>query len=608
MSKFNWDDHPVVSESAPVKGGKFNWDDHPEVKEIEAKAPESMGRQLLRTTIDNVLPIGGAAVGGLLATPETLGFGTVPAAALGYAAGKQGARVLNNYFLGDKPAETSVGGLAKQTAGDIAEGSALEMGGQIAGKAIGKTVQAAAETKAGQKIGQLASEAGDYVASKLGKVGSKVGELFTGVPEKEIQTYVKHADEIKQMAKSSDNNTFQAAEDLRQKWSSQVDSTRKNLNKQIGDALGSSDKSVDVAPVTNALNEAKAKINSKLYPEQISQIDELVSKVKSLAEDGKLSVKDAHDVKGFLQDKASSAYNPQALFPLGTEAAKAAKSGAAVTRSLVNEAEPAVAKANNSLAHLHDIEDSMNLNMIKEGKPESAILAAGSGGNLRNEAGLADLAKATDGTMLEDAQKLSAMRTFGSPKLMAADSTGKAVGRMGLAGGIGFLAGGPVGAVAAAGLTSPFALRTAIDAGKIGAKELSYLTSSVEGKALLGKALTMEKGGAELGSLTQKMATNQAPMVIPKAASSQPIKNKQPSTQPETPPKKGEDKWASDGVDNLKQHDPNGFNLSPKQIDNLMGTRKGKELLIRASSLKPGSPAMDKVVEQIRTGFLQGDE
>lgn len=609
MSKFNWDDHPVIANSAPQSsGGKFNWDDHPEVqsKADLAPKPESTGRQLLRTTIDNVLPIGGAVAAGLIATPETVGLGTVPAAAAGYAAGKQGARLLNNYLLGDNQGEKTIGGIAKQTAGDLAEGGALEMGGQIAGKAIGKTVQAAAETPVGQKVAKLASDAGEYVSSRLGKAGAKVGELLTGVPEKEIQTYVNHADQIKQMAKASDNNTYVAADQLRSDWSNKIQKTRQELSGQISSALSKNPNKVDSAPIVDALNSAKSKINEKLYPEQIGQIDDLVKKIGSLSEDGQLSLSHANDVKKFLQDQAATAYKPNGIFSLGTESAKAAKSGAAVARQVVNDAEPLVKKANDQLAHLHDIEDSMNLNLLKDGKPEASILAAGSGGNARNAQGLKDLGAATGHDMIGDSEKLASMRTFGSPKLMAADSTGKAAGRVGLAAGLGYVVGGPAGGVAAAALTSPMALRTAIDAGKIGAKELSYLASSVEGKALMNKALAMDKGGMELGQLNQKMSQKFVPGVIPKAAA-----NQSPQSNPQSnneSPKKGEAKWASDGVDKLKEHDPAGFTLSPKKIDKLMTTRKGKELLIRASSLTPGSPAMEKVVQQIRTGFIQGEE
>lgn len=582
MSKFNWDDIPEVKPAPPApKSGKFNWDDIPEARAANApKSEESMGKKLVRATIDNVLPIGGAVAAGLVATPETLGFGTIPAAAGGYAAGKQGARLLNKYLLGDDGGESSVLGIAKQTGSDLIEGGTLEMGGQIAGKAIGKGIQVASEIPVVQKATQAVSDAGSYISSKLGKAGTKVGELLTGVPEKEIQTYAQHADEIKQMAKASDNNTYVAADQMRSNWADKIKQTRQDLNGQISSALSNNTANVESKPIVEQLNSAKLKINEKLYPEQVAQIDGLISKIENLAEDGQLSLSHANDVKKFLQDQASSAYKPGAVFPLGTESAKAAKSGAAVARKIVNDAEPLVKNANESLANLHDIEDSINLNLLKDGKPEASILAAGSGGNARNAQGLKDLGEAAGHNMVGDAEKLAAMRTFGSPKLMAADSTGKAAGRIGLAAGLGYVVGGPVGGVLAAGLTSPMALRTAIDAGRIGAKELSLLASSVEGKSLLNKALLMEKGSSEIGSTASKPGGSFAPTLLQKASD-------------KDSPKKGPDKWANDGAQKIIEHKPD---IDPKLIEDAKKSKKGRELLIQASDLHPGSRALNKII------------
>lgn len=614
MSGFSWEDHPIVpvanqsdQQTAPTPGAKtFNWNDHPLATNgsgISQNQPaqESTGKKLLRTTIDGTLPVLGAIGAGILATPETLGTATIPAAAAGYAAGKQGARLINQYLLGDSGGEKDLSGIAKQTAGDVAEGATLEMGGQIAGKAIGKTMQAAAETQTGQKALQAGKAAGDYIATKAGKVGSKIGEMLTGVSEKEIQTYAQNADEIKQMAKASDNSTSLAADQMRADWTDKIQKTRQQLNGQISSALKNNSAKVDSAGIIDAINSSKEKINEKLYPEQIGQIDDLVNKIKSLSSDGQLSLSHANEVKQFLQDQASSSYKSQGIFSLGTQSAKAAKSGAAAARQAVNEAEPLVKNANDQLAHLHEIEDSMNSNMIKEGKPEASIVAAGSGGNPRNAQALKELGEATGQNMLGDAEKLSAMRTFGSPKLMAADSTGKAAGRIGAAGAIGYFAGGPVGAVAASALTSPFALRTAIDAGRVGAKELSYLATSVEGKVILNKALAMDKGGSELSSISKKISDALEIPSLPRAADNQ-------DQSSANTPKKGLDKWVEDGIKKLQKHDVSGEISEQSIIDQLKQTKQGRNLLIQASDLKPGSKAMDRVAEQIRSGYLDGDQ
>lgn len=61
-------------------------------------------------------------------------------------------------------------------------------------------------------------------------------------------------------------------------------------------------------------------------------------------------------------------------------------------------------------------------------------------------------------------------------------------------------------------------------------------------------------------------------------------------------PAKGRDKWASDGFDKVSQHAPD------EQLDKavLMGDPRSKELLIQASDLKPGTPAMEKMLAKIK--------
>lgn len=60
---------------------------------------------------------------------------------------------------------------------------------------------------------------------------------------------------------------------------------------------------------------------------------------------------------------------------------------------------------------------------------------------------------------------------------------------------------------------------------------------------------------------------------------------------------KGYDKWASDGAQKLQQHDSA---FSKDQIEQLKNTKKGRDLLIRASYLKPKSKAMDNLIGQIK--------
>jgi hypothetical protein len=73
------------------------------------------------------------------------------------------------------------------------------------------------------------------------------------------------------------------------------------------------------------------------------------------------------------------------------------------------------------------------------------------------------------------------------------------------------------------------------------------------------------------------------------------------------PPQKGPDKWANDGYEKVIKHDTSGIFDDPYLIQKIKKTKSGKELLIRASDLKPGSEAMEKVVLKIKSEFMNGE-
>jgi hypothetical protein len=70
-------------------------------------------------------------------------------------------------------------------------------------------------------------------------------------------------------------------------------------------------------------------------------------------------------------------------------------------------------------------------------------------------------------------------------------------------------------------------------------------------------------------------------------------------------PAKGESKWAKDGFDKAQEHDSS---LSDDAYKQLIKTKQGRDLLIKASDSKPGTKAMDKIVSQVKTIQGIGDE
>lgn len=429
--------------------------------------------------------LGGQVVGNVITSPLIAAKGLMGALKLGgiQGVGNASSNSENAKDAGLKFVEGLGTGAFSYGAGKV-----LEKGAKVVGPAIGKAIKSA----------------GGKISDKIGNAATKIGSTLTGVSEGDIKTYAKGAKEISQMAKAADGSISEAADQIRQKFSDSISATRSNLNAEITNALKTSDKVVEVNGILSALASQKSKLNVKLYTKEVAQIDDLIEKVGSLAENGKVRVADAHDIKTFLQDRASSAYgfssDPASL---GAEAAKAAKSGAAIVRRLVNTAEPQIASANNKLSELHNIIDDMNKNVLNVGKPEAALLAAGSGGNVRNADSLAALGKATGSDMIGYAQKLSAMRTFNNPQILPTDTTGKAVARMMTGAGAGTLIGGPIGSLIGAAATSPMALKKAIDTG--------VFSKNVIDK-VMGKSVAMTEQG--LGEVVKYINTPQGKSLL----------------------------------------------------------------------------------------------
>ena len=411
----------------------------------------------------NALPGAGMVAGGLVggggAGALTAGAGAPEGAALGAAGGAALGATAKDigeaYLLGKQKSREDIYGDPLKAAG---EGATAEMGGQV----LGKGIEAAAQTPLGQQAVGL-----------LGRGASKLGSELTGVPQQEIETYATNADKINEMAKSSDNNTALAADEMRTDWMNSVQAKRADLNGQISSALKDNEARVDGNQIVQTLAEKRFDVDHDLYPEQVQQMNNLIQQIsKKIDDDGSMSIQDAQNVKRFLQDKASSAYSrPGDIFSIGTEAAKGARAAAATARGLVDEAAPEVANANATLAKLHDLEDSMNSNLLSEGKPEASILAAGSGGNQRNAMNLQKLGDITGTDMVGGAKNLATMRTFGNPSLLPLDTTGKASTRVGWGSALGGLIGHQMGigfvpgVAAGAAATSPAVLKKAIDMG-----------------------------------------------------------------------------------------------------------------------------------------------
>jgi hypothetical protein len=470
------------------------------------KVPEWLANHPTLSTLvrgtTGLLPMGGAIAGGAAGatlgaaeSAPTLGTMAIPlagmnavaGAGLGNGLGKGAELAANREILGDDKSLDEAG----SDVGSAVNSGALAQG---AGEALGAGAKMAAGTKVGQKAIGMA-----------GKAAAKVGETFTGIPAKVIGTFAKNEGAIGDMAKSSAGDEAEAADQIRNNTMDSIKRFKGEQNDAISNTLKDADPSLrhDVTPITDTLEAQKARYNPNANPGAINSIDDLIAKVKAHTPgssssgatgsivDNTVSSTDLNRIRTMMQDEAQGAYaRPGEIFNRSSPSATAAKAGGATTREMLNIAHPEIAGANANLSSLHDFEDSMNQNLLAADKPHAALMAAGSGGNARASSQLGKLGNLIGEDLVTPAENLNAMRTFNNPGLMPVDSTGKAVGRMGLAGGLGFLAGGPAGAVGAAALTSPAALKVAIQGGKA----VGNAAMTTGGRQLIGQAVNNYAG------------------------------------------------------------------------------------------------------------------
>lgn len=640
--------------------------------------------------ITNAIPYvagaGGAALG------STVGpAGTVGGAGLGYAAGSKAKDIINDLLDEGsasikKPTLQGTAEAFKSVPGDVATGAENEMAGQI----IGAGAKAAANTPLGK-----------YISKKAGAALSTIGSAFTGMTKDELETYASNPEEINQIAKESGYNSQTLADNLRSEINASIQETKKDLYSQLNQTFEQrAGQTVDSKPIIDQLTEAQTKINPKLWPEQIDQVEEMIAKVKNLAdENGQMSLANANDLKQYLHEQASGTYSKSGqIFTNGKQAQLAAKGGGAVTRKIFNAAAPEAAGANDVLSRLHDAEDVINKSMLAEGKSGASLFSAGSGANETNAAALEELGNITGKDFLGAAKKISAARAFGKAPILPVDATGKSFTRIGTSAFLGKEAAGIPGAIISGSLSSPLVNKGIINASSLGSnlvKSVMENAPSIGGAAARGisnefssqnnppgywgggtvsqppanpdpkdnssatyidqdkakdvqdsmrKAFHFATGGsvpidspskdttliaATPGEVVLPLSVTQSPNAPQKAkefmanemmqnggqpqqgqlqqqdpAQAQLIQQAQTPSQKPMDPQKGPEKWAFDGFQNLMQHVPDDMKdwLHENKAKLLLDT-KAKNLLITASSFKPGSKPLDDVVKHLQTRF-----
>jgi hypothetical protein len=449
-----------------------------------------------------------------------------------YAAGKQGfseARKQKNLDLKAAEEANPKTALASNVLGAIGSGigTAGLLGGGLKGAlatgAVSGGTKALSEaenpTEAAKDVGEGVAFGGlthgvikgaEKVAPIAGKIGNKVlsktGEAFTGIPEKSIKTYIEKTKKINDMIKKSGGDIANLSDDVKGKIVKDISSTKGRLSQDIGNTLDQlgDDKTMPVGNLLDELNKSSGKlaIKIKANPQIGKDFDELFQMITNLSdENGNVSPKEMHVIKELFQDEAKSSYlKGGQMFSRGSEAQKAAKQVARLARQDINEAAPAIAKANNTLAELHSIESNLNRNVLNQGGSSAALKSIGSGTNKQQEKLLRRIGDITETNPVGAASDFSSASDFTSPGLIPIDSTGKAAARMAMGGLLGHHYGGEIGTVLGTAASSPALWKAGIQAkGLLGdyaikpSKEVIELyLRSPEGQKQLRKGLMNE--------------------------------------------------------------------------------------------------------------------
>lgn len=335
--------------------------------------------------------------------------------------------------------------------------------------------------KTGAAIGGGLSVAGSAI-SKIPAVTKKISSALTGLSLQDISTYSKATDAVNSLIDKSGGNITEATDLVRSKFQKDLIDTRQTFSKQITAALEKAPKeqTIPAASILSKLEASKAKLDPIYGADGIKEIDDIISKIQTKAPEGNLSLVDLFKTKEYLQDQAKSTYfKGGQIFSRGKEAQLAAKQAAAESRKILNGLSPEIAEANNRLSMMHNLEDQLNKNMITPGKPDAALLAAGSGGNPRNAKLLERMGEMTGTDALGEAQKLSAAKAFANAPLLPADTTGKSLARMATGIAIGSLK-GPVGMVAGGLLSSPAVTKGLINTANV-ANKAAAMAPGIEG-------------------------------------------------------------------------------------------------------------------------------
>lgn len=402
-------------------------------------------------------------------------------------------------LIGSIPTSAAIGLPAKgfSKAGKLAYG--LSEGGAIGALNQSDKDLGIAERAKNAVGGTLISAAPEMAGAALKKVGPTLGNMAkkavsgaSGIPKDAITQFRKREKQILELGNKFGGNLQDAADYLRGQFKSEISDVKGKLASETENFINKTGKEVmvDVTPIYEKIYSIASGLNKKSPSDQIVGKDlmNILNEVKAFTKtdfdtsgSGKNPVKvirksvegfdyafssgaDLYKLKRKLQDLASSAYSDSKIFESGSAGAKAAKQIAGAARDLLHKSFKGIEKIDGKYNQLHEIEDVMNRNLLKEGVTPNSLLTAAKEGTAGHKQ-MRELGKFTKTDILERVKDLAAMNSFHDPEFFSSHGQGKSLLGMGAGSAIG-AAGGGVGAAIGGGLgmmaSSPMVTKKAL--------------------------------------------------------------------------------------------------------------------------------------------------
>lgn len=386
--------------------------------------------------------------------------------------------------------------LGMESTGDVAGlGTEIAMSPwNIAPVASGIRAGAKGLRKASQAIGKskLYDKSKDLLA--------KAGNTISGAEPGAIKTYMERKPDVKTLYEMSGKSIGEGADMLRESWKKDIQLAKDKYGGIVENAVAEQmakdtiPKKYPINLITNELDIGKKGLSDIFEKDAIYTIDDINNKIIEASKysggdkpmlQRKIDILNLHKLKQHLQEVGKSSYIKDGkIFANTNQAAKISQSAARQARILFNELLPEAAHANKQFEKLYKLEGKLNPNLLKEGKTEASIVAAGSGAHEQNKRLLTELSEVAGQKkrFIRDAELLAAAKEFMEAPWLAKEGTGKAM----LRGALGYFGAKALGiperyaGLPALLVSSPKGVKLAIDLGLMGQDVANRVLTALE--------------------------------------------------------------------------------------------------------------------------------